>query len=303
MLDISLSSDNYESSTKTFADRSGLNHSAISSAAAVFVGGKYGGVEGAMDFSGGGKYIRVTGGDVNGGSWDYPEASFVMWVRPRSVSSTSDQNIVTIESTFEIAINNKNNGFSSVKYASTPWAWRTNSGNHVKNDEWNQIVYTHSNTARKIYVNGEVVYTSSETGYLAAGTASYPYLTIGGRYSGASSPFDGLIEGVKILNYALSDDEVKNLYDSERSVMSLSSLASDGLIGHWRLEKGYDREEVQNFACNPFTYYSTYHTLTQEGTTLIFTMKDSAPYLVARDASLGAMYGRTFAYSGYMRDD
>jgi hypothetical protein len=246
VLDISLSSDNYESSTRTFSDRSGLNHGAISSAVAVFVGGKYGGVEGAMDFSGGSKYVRVTGNGINAGSWNYPEASFVMWIRPRSVSSTSDQNIVTIENTFEIAINNRNNGFSSVKYASMPWAWRGNSGDNVKNDEWNQIVYTHSSTARKVYVNGEVVYTSSETGNLAAGTASYPYLTIGGRYSGTSAPFDGLIEGVKILNYVLSDEEVRNLYDSGRSVAGLSPVASGGLVGHWSMDRDRYVEGTEN---------------------------------------------------------
>ncbi len=166
----------------------------------------------SLKFNGSNTYVRVIGDNINGGSWAYPEASFSFWINPNNNAGTSDQNMVTIENAFEIAINNKLNGYSSIKYASTPWAWRGNEADAVTNGTWNHITYTHALIGRKVYVNGVEVYTSSNTGALNPGSSSYPYMTIGGRYTGTSASTNGFIDDLRIYSRPLSAKEVETLY-------------------------------------------------------------------------------------------
>ena len=70
------------------------------------------------------------------------------------------------------------------------------------------IAYTHSTTSRKLFVNGVEVYVSAETGGLAAGTPTYPYMTIGGRYSGSHALYIGDLSALKIFNRALTAQEI-----------------------------------------------------------------------------------------------
>jgi hypothetical protein len=303
VLDISLSSDNYDTSSRTFFDRSGLGNDGISANNALFSNGKYGSVDGAMNFNGTSDYIDF-GNAVNMGLNDM---TIFAWVKR---NSSSAGHIVTKSraagQTNRYWVKIQTDG---VVGFGASWS----NGGHIDYlgeiplsiGEWYFItIVVDRDGYLKIFINGEFDKSYNISTYANVDVVSDNPFRIG-AYTASdnvtpTSFFNGEIEEVKILNYALSDEEVKNLYDNGRPIASGSNL-NKGLVGHWRLEKGYDREEVQNFACNPFTYYSTYHTLTQEGTTLIFTMKDSAPYLVARDASLGAMHGRTFAYSGYMK--
>jgi len=173
---------------------------------ATVVGGGFDG-KGAYTFDGVDDYIRATGTGINAGSWAYPEATFLFWIRPKQPLSASDQNLVTVENTFEIAINNSGPS-STLKYASAPWAWRTAPGSPVVTGEWTMIAYTHSTTSRKLFVNGVEVYVSAETGGLAAGTPMYPHMTIGGRYSGPSAPYIGDLSALKIFNRALTAQEI-----------------------------------------------------------------------------------------------
>ncbi|MDD2445149.1 MAG: hypothetical protein PHH53_03310, partial [Candidatus Nanoarchaeia archaeon] len=74
-----------------------------------------------------------------------------------------------------------------------------------------------------------------------------------------------------------------------------------GLVGHWKLDEETYDEYTVNLACNTFSYYAPYHTVTQEGTTYTFNMIGINRYLVIKDDSLGPLYGRTFSISGFMK--
>ena len=79
---------------------------------------------------------------------------------------------------------------------------------------------------------------------------------------------------------------------------NIGSSVEDGLIGHYNFDDF--QEPTVNLAQYQFAYYSPYHTLEQNNTSLTFKMIGSNRYLVIGNVDLGSLYGRTFSYSGYM---
>lgn len=161
-------------------------------------------------------YFRYERSDINAGSYAYNEGTFYMWVRPNSFSTTADNNIFTIESTLEVSFSNKGNGFASIEYASNPWAWRGNTNDALVIGEWNLLTYVHSLTFRKLYVNGVEIFNSVDTGALNAGTATYPYMTLMGRYSGTGSNAYGDLAIISIYSTVHSIDEIKQNFNALR---------------------------------------------------------------------------------------
>lgn len=233
-----LDGENYNSNTNRVTDKSAYSNHGTNNGATL-TEDRFGRSEGAMQF-GSSKFIRIIGDKIQSGSWAYPEASFVMWVKPNSAAGTGDQNIITIENSFEIALNNRQNGFSSVKYASNPWAWKSNYSNNIKNDEWSQIVYTHTYDSRRVYVNGNLLFSFNDIGNLSAGGGPYPYFTIGGRYSGTRSPFMGNISEVRVYDRVLNVDEIISLYEKDAPKISSSSLKK-GLVLDMPLTSQYTK--------------------------------------------------------------
>jgi len=186
-------------------DYSGNGHHGVANGAVPVAGGFDG--KGAFGFSGDGQFIRVTSAPLSGGTWQFPEATFTFWVKPLPASSSSDQNLLTIENTFEIAINNS--GLTSmVKYASAPWAWRTVTSRTLQTGTWHMVAYVHASSSRRVYIDGTEAYLSLESGGLQVGSPTYPHMTIGGRYAGGASPFFGDMANLKIFNRALTPEEI-----------------------------------------------------------------------------------------------
>ena len=161
-------------------------------------------------FDGVGDYIRFTRTDINAGSYAYPETTVNMWIKPKSGISGMN-NIYTVENVLEI-------GFSgtTLQYASNPWAWRSSPSGVINYGEWQMISYTHTSTSRKLFVNGQVVYTSAETGNLQSGTSTYPYLTLMGRYAGTSSNAYGEMGLMELYETALTDTQILQVYDQTK---------------------------------------------------------------------------------------
>jgi len=168
---------------------------------------------GCFNFEGTDDYIRFTRDDLNGGSNIYTEITCSMWVKPPSTSS-SEKNVITVESAWEIRIDNPNNGVMNVYYASNPWAWITGGATADKPpvNKWSLITLVNGNTGRIVYVDDHVLFTNAGTGNIQAGTASFPYLTIGGRGSGTGSNFAGKIGCINLYNRELSAEEIQQNY-------------------------------------------------------------------------------------------
>jgi hypothetical protein len=171
-------------------------------------------------FDGTGDYIRFSRSDINGGSFAYSEISVNVWVK-KNVDSGGPDNIFTIENTLEIAY-----WGTGIRYASTPWSWRGNTTGDIIVGDWHMITYTHSNSSRKVYVDGVEVFTSSDSGNLSSGSGTYPYLTLMGRYTGTSDNTNGQLGSVEMYNGVLSQENITNIYNSTKDKFS------DSLVIH-----------------------------------------------------------------------
>lgn len=79
--------------------------------------------------------------------------------------------------------------------------------------EWFFAVATYDGTRMRIYLNGKIVASMYATGLI--NTNAYVNAWIGGNPSGAfARPWDGRIDDMFICNYALSDSQIKDLYNA-----------------------------------------------------------------------------------------
>jgi hypothetical protein len=176
-----------------------------------------------FSFDGTNEAIRLTRSDISGGSFNYQEISCHIWLRPYESNGSvfSDNNIITVERSFEFAMGNRGNGYSNLYYASVPWSWVGVDDDVVKNEEWNFISYVHDFSSKRLMVNGETVYSRSYSGYVPAGDISYPYFYIMGRGCCGGRYAAGDVASVFLHNFAMTDPEVMGLFLSTRSRFGL----------------------------------------------------------------------------------
>ena len=96
---------------------------------------------------------------------------------------------------------------------------------------WYNAVFTHNGTSSKLYLNGEIVGSASNTGGLGTNNND---IYIGSR-QGSDLFFNGSISDVRIYDRALSENEIELLYDSFKPKFSTSD-SNKGLVGHWMLD-------------------------------------------------------------------
>lgn len=205
-------SKSYPGTGTTWHDLSSLGGNAIAYNSPTY------NINGYFNSDGTNDYFRITRNDLNGGSFSYGEITCELWYMPSESGDTSptSNNIITVERSFEISVGNNENGYHSLRYASNPWAWY-GPNNVLKTSKWNMIVFVHKTSGRWLYVNGIQVFYSSNSGNIAAGDSTYPYLTLMGRYSGTTSTAEGNISSVKLYNRGLSINEIKQNFNATRS--------------------------------------------------------------------------------------
>ena len=182
---------------------------------------------GCISFDDVNDFVRFVRTDLNGGTFAYPNITCNLWVKPGSSQNTTggtSNNLITVENTFEVSIGNRSNGFSSLYYASNPWAWYGVESDVVVNDEWNMITFVHATTGRWLYVNGQQVFYRGDSGNLSAGTSTYPYLTLMGRTNGTGSPAGGLLSSVQLYNRVLTQQEILQNYNATKSKYKYGSI-------------------------------------------------------------------------------
>ena len=84
-------------------------------------------------------------------------------------------------------------------------------GGTVVLNEWTHLACVYDRVAARVYVNGEEVAAAPATQPIPA--SSLP-LGIGRVESLTSRNFDGLIDEVEIFNRALTEDEIRAIYDA-----------------------------------------------------------------------------------------
>jgi hypothetical protein len=91
--------------------------------------------------------------------------------------------------------------------AGSPWGIAWDTGYNLTTNEWVHIVFTRDGDVFKLYINGS--YYGTTTNSLTIGSGAYN-LQIGS--SGDERYVDGQIDDVRIYNRALTEDEIKFLY-------------------------------------------------------------------------------------------
>ena len=110
---------------------------------------------------------------------------------------------------------------------------------------WYHVVGTYDGTTRAIYING--VLDTSNALYTGALTSNTDDLSIGGRLPWTDYGFDGLIDEVRIYNYARSADEIALDYNAGFAARfgpqsscekDPGSCMTKGLVGYWNMDEG-----------------------------------------------------------------
>ena len=107
------------------------------------------------------------------------------------------------------------------------------SSGSLQQQQWYHIAMTYRPGRRVIYINGEVDLedTSPPTGTLISnGDQS----TLIGVWSNIGDYFNGMIDDVRIYNYALTDEDMADLY------AATDPLAAEAITAHWQFDEGFD---------------------------------------------------------------
>ncbi|MDD3285669.1 MAG: sialidase domain-containing protein [Patescibacteria group bacterium] len=220
VLDIDFSQDNYNSGTRTFADKSGSGNNAISTNPAVFTADKNGQSNKAMSFTSTNDEIVIP----HNSSYKSASITVSFWYKPQNINKRH----VIFTSWY---------GFTTEINADRTFKWGLNglSGQYfgtkkVNWDEWIYLTGTFDNSSKQqcIYFNGAKQECQTVTGSISYGTSAL-YL------SGSWDWIGGDFANAKIYNRALSETEIKDLYNSSKTKIQSSSLEK-GLIGYWPLD-------------------------------------------------------------------
>ena len=148
--------------------------------------------------------------------WYHDEVTICAFINPATDCPTSDNNIVTIENSFEYKYNNKNNGTAYMQFASNPWAWKGSSTTTLINlGEWQMLTFRNdvSTALGEIWSNDNTIYSTSINGPLSNRAGNMKFM---GRYCCAGSPARGDLGVVLVYNRALTDAEITQNYNALR---------------------------------------------------------------------------------------
>ena len=187
---------------------------------ATFTTDRKGKANSAMSFDGVGDYINLGNFDLTGG-----QRSISVWINSKNMpSSLSDRRFFS-GNYFDIKFTKGNLESlvydNSFKVLSCP-------ASGLSSGIWYHIVITISSNNLRMYINGILV---DENNVFIL--TSHPYnLNIGANYSGTDKFFNGSIDDVRIYNRALSETEIKTLYNSYNpKIVMKTSLPKIKLYG------------------------------------------------------------------------
>ena len=170
----------------------------------VSVSGK---INEALDFSGGNKYIKIP---VKQNLNIEMNITLSAWIKWNGASSDSEQVIVGRDKDWKFTINNSGQlGFYAPNKGELPYtAGWTRTDASIPQNSWVLATITYNGRETNIYIDSlgkacEKVYGKLDT--------SSTNITIGSLNDSTGS-FNGYIDDVKIYNYALAKEEIKNLF-------------------------------------------------------------------------------------------
>jgi len=198
---------------------SGTDHGAVWNA----TGGHDGG--GAYDISGT-QYLSISDSpslDINGTgltleAWVYPRTltNYMAIVGKEASSNAEPYWVYQLEGgssgiTFRLSTNGNSRTWTDVSPLST--------------NRWYHVVGTYDGTAMRMYINGELNKSVAKSGNVTTSTGKFSI----GRFQNANTDnFNGIVDGVRVYNRALSAEQIQALYlNSTDLIVSQELIAGD----------------------------------------------------------------------------
>ena len=131
-----------------------------------------------------------------------------------------------------------NNNLIIRNYTQVDGSWRSaDTAEFVQTNKWYHIVSTYDGQYLRVYVDGNEAGSSYNPGIMTNSQgSSSSNITIGGRACNSRHWFNGFIDEVQVYNRALSNIEVKSIYNIPEPQNFLLIIASISLL-YFRLRK------------------------------------------------------------------
>lgn len=199
---------------------------------------RFGKEGGAMSFDGLSNYIDAGNSNILNSN----TRTISAWIKTTSTGTVNNSGTIVskIANTpphngFALNINRENAG--KLYYYAGSW-YGTNSSDY-NNGNWRHVVVVHEGTSLRFYKDGVL-----DGSYTVPSPTNYEAnLLIGKERDGAPRLFNGSIDDVRIYNRALSEGEIKSLYDSYSPKTTTGSL-EQGLILDMPLKSKYTKSET-----------------------------------------------------------
>ena len=181
---------------------------------ADWVPGKFGS---ALDFDGSNDYVSIPDSSANlSGNF-----SLSLWVKPRD-NANNPRWFSLIDGANNLQVGHMGSG-ENVYFRIGGSTINTTSG--ISLDQWHNVQFIMNSGTRSIYIDG-IQQATTSGGISADGQ----YSAIGGGY--ASYTGDGIIDDVKIYNYARTPAQIMADYGTDQ--------AQKQPIGYWKFDEGYE---------------------------------------------------------------
>jgi hypothetical protein len=182
-------------------DSSGGNHDGTLIGNAHWAPGRIGG---AVALGGDGGCVKIANKDA----FDFSgQVTLAAWVNIHDVSSQWMAIITKGENAWRLStVDNENKIHFSVNHFDRTGGIR--SGNEISLNQWHHLVAVYDGKAMNLYVDGRLDSTSPWTGGISRDDAD---VFIGENADRMGRGFNGLIDDVRIYNYALPESEIRHL--------------------------------------------------------------------------------------------
>ena len=203
----------------TAHDTVGANHGTFGTGSSAPTWTQNGKVGKALSFDGN-DYLSISDFDINSN-----QLSLSGWVYFTNKNASLYNNLVVKASEYVFYLPGSNNNFAFYIYGQTD-CLTTDSYTQLTNNTWYHFTGVYNGSTKKIYLNGKEI-TSQDCSAGTLDDTSNP-IYIGSAQFGNTYYTNGLIDEVKIYNYALTEDEVKQDYNQGMSAVIGKSSSDTG---------------------------------------------------------------------------
>jgi len=162
----------------------------------------------SIDFDGTDDYaVSPNSAIMAGNSLTYKNLSWGGWFNP-GTSPTSDT-LITKNNEFRLTTNSSGNPQCQI-YSGGAWQTAVTASSALSTNSWSHIMCTYDGANIRLYINGILAASGSQTASITSTNTTA--LSIG-RDPAGSGYFDGKVDEVKVFNYNLTIQQIRNLFN------------------------------------------------------------------------------------------